>query len=418
MKNKTAWDWQTEEKQVPIKEWENEFNWVQEPCVSPDGEKVAAIVNIDEMEFGVCVNGEAWPETFEKAWALKTGGDARMAALVSNDEEWTVCMDGANWDTWFDFIWNLDFSPDGSHVSAAIQKDMEYGMAVDDRMWENLYQSITGMIMSPKGDTAAVVQVDAMAQADISAYAAGIFAVARNGEVVSDKFVNIDDITFDPDSKNTAFTIRKNKLEYAPAMEGGSWRNSFQYCWAPSFINNGQSIVAPVRLGGKWHLFKDETDFWKRPFGQLHKLAVHDPAGKIAAVVSEDFGKWGICENNRMLNFQCDTMISDLFYTPDGSQLIAVFKNRGTWDIAVNGTQWGLKADKLWAPSVDQEGSLLATRMEKNGKYFVIVNGTVASGDVDMAFEPEISPDNEKILLKTIKDGIYRRQILPLDRIL
>ena len=52
-----GWDWETGEKQVAMTDWKDQFNWVEEPYVSPDGEKVAAVVNIDEGEFNVCVNG-------------------------------------------------------------------------------------------------------------------------------------------------------------------------------------------------------------------------------------------------------------------------------------------------------------------------------------------------------------------------
>ena len=54
MTDKTNWDWETKEKQVSdLNEWKSSYNWVEEPYVSPDGEKIAAIVNTDDMEFNV-----------------------------------------------------------------------------------------------------------------------------------------------------------------------------------------------------------------------------------------------------------------------------------------------------------------------------------------------------------------------------
>lgn len=416
------WDWQTPEKQIPVKEWEADFNWVQEPCVSPDGERIAAIANEDEAQFAVCVNGETWEEPFEKAWSLKFAPDGRLAVLGANDEEWTVCVDGQRWENRFDYVWDLKFTPDGSHIGAAIQQDSEYGMAVNDVPWETLYQNISGTVLGPEGNCAAVVQVDHMDQADIEAFASGLFCVAVNGEIQSDRFMNIEDICFDFTEKKTAFSVRKSRLEYAPADSRGPWKSSFQFAWGPRFIDNGASVIAPVRQNGKWHLFKDESNFWNRPFEQLWKLAVHENSKHIAAVVSEQFGKWRICENNLVLDFQCDTMISDLFYSHNGDMLVAVFKDKGFWDIAVSRKghviSWGLGADKLWTPVISPDHTIAATRMEKNGRYYLVVNGKTYPKDFDMMFDPRISPDSDRILLKAIKDGIYYRQILPLDKVL
>ena len=59
MVEEQSWDWETGEKRIPFGEWKENFRWVEEPYVSPDGEKIAAIVNIDEGQFSVCVNGES-----------------------------------------------------------------------------------------------------------------------------------------------------------------------------------------------------------------------------------------------------------------------------------------------------------------------------------------------------------------------
>ena len=46
MKGGHGWDWEISEKKVAIKAWEASFGWVEEPYASPDGEAVAAIVNV------------------------------------------------------------------------------------------------------------------------------------------------------------------------------------------------------------------------------------------------------------------------------------------------------------------------------------------------------------------------------------
>ena len=71
MVDTSNWDWDTGEKQIDMSGWAGNFQWVEEPYASPDGESVAAIVNVDEGEFKVCVNGRVSDETYDKIWHLR-----------------------------------------------------------------------------------------------------------------------------------------------------------------------------------------------------------------------------------------------------------------------------------------------------------------------------------------------------------
>ncbi len=145
------WDWETKEKLVSdLNEWKTSYEWVEEPYVSPDGEKIAAIVNTDEAEFNVCENSKAWEieEPFEKAYSLRYSPDGRLIALTAADDEWKPVVDGKPWETIFDFVWDLKFSKDGKAIAVATQTDGEYCMAVNDVSWEDTYSFITCMILS------------------------------------------------------------------------------------------------------------------------------------------------------------------------------------------------------------------------------------------------------------------------------
>jgi len=123
MVNVSSWDWDIGKKQITdIDAWKDTYSWIEEPYVSPDGEKIAAVVKTDEMEFNVCVNGTAWEGGFDKVWYLRFGPDNRLTALVSDTGEWTVAVDGAAWENRFDYVWNTQFSPDGNNIIAAVQK--------------------------------------------------------------------------------------------------------------------------------------------------------------------------------------------------------------------------------------------------------------------------------------------------------
>lgn len=416
--DKENWDWQTPVKQIPIKEWQDRYNWMEAPCVSPDGEHIAAIVNLDEACFGVCDNGQTWDETFEKAWSLKYAPNGTLSALVSKDEEWTVCLDGTLWDTWFDFIWDLQTSSDGVYIGAAVQKDMAYGMAVNDKVWENMYDNITGAILSDQGNSAAIVQVEKLGQADIDKFSQGVFSAAIEGLAYPSRFMNVWDLTFDRRGIQIAYAIRKNRTDYSLVNGNEAWGRNFQAVWKPEFFNQDSAIVAPVKLDGKWYLFKDGHAFWDQPFAQLWKLVIHDASNQIAAIVSNAFGKWTLCVNGKTWPFHCNNMIWDPFFSSDGKKLMALFKHNNTWDVVVNGHSWQLKADKLWRPALSANNDIIATRMEKNGRYFLIVNKKIFHRSFDMIFEPQISPENDKILLKSIQDGIYKRQILKINTII
>ena len=59
MPGKIDWDWWTEEKCIAnVNEWRKQFTVVQEFAVSNDGEKIAAVVEIENKKAVPCVNGK------------------------------------------------------------------------------------------------------------------------------------------------------------------------------------------------------------------------------------------------------------------------------------------------------------------------------------------------------------------------
>jgi len=81
MDDKSQWDWNLGQRDIAdMASWRSKFNWVEEPQVSPDGEKIAAIVNQAEGEFTVCGNGQAWENIFDKIWYLRTALPGRTSS--------------------------------------------------------------------------------------------------------------------------------------------------------------------------------------------------------------------------------------------------------------------------------------------------------------------------------------------------
>jgi hypothetical protein len=412
MEEKQSLDWDTDLKEIPVKEWETRFNWVEEPCISPDGEQIASIVNVDDMVFGVCVNGEVWEGEYEKAWNLRALPNNKFVACICQDEEWTLAVNGKEWTNRYDFIWDLQIT--GSHIGLGFQTDGEYGMVVDDTPWDTVYPNMNGMVLGNAGSSAAVVQVESMAAADVEAFKRGVFSVALNGKAFDQTFLNAWDISLDEKSKILAWSARLTREAYTIVVNGKPWENSFQSVWKPEFADQGDSIVAPVRQGGKWRLFKDDQVFWKTGYEQLWRVKISPENNRIAAIVAPTFGKWTVAQDDRVWPISIDTMIRDLYYSQDGSCLVAALKNRGTWTLAVNGNLWDLAADKIFTPCISPDGSIVAVVIERYGSYFMAVNNQVITGAHGFMASPVISPDAQKILVKGIENGIYKRRILSL----
>ena len=177
-----SWDWETGEKAIPTGPWNDKFRWVEEPYASPDGEKVSAIINLDEGEFSVCVNGEIWENVFDKIWYLRFSPDGRLTALVSEMAEWTVAVDGIAWEKKFGYAWDTAFSPDGKNIAVSVQNDMQYCMALNGVTWENTFSNMTNTALSPDGKrTAATVQTEKFGEAEIHKFQEGAYTAAING---------------------------------------------------------------------------------------------------------------------------------------------------------------------------------------------------------------------------------------------
>jgi hypothetical protein len=125
---KDSWDWDPSSREISnIDQWKADFNEVQEFVVSPDGQKVAAVVQNEDETFTPCINGETWENSFEKAWSLKFSPDGRLFCLGMNDDEWTIIEDDRPWEDSFEYVWNLKFSQNGKGAGANIRTSDGYG---------------------------------------------------------------------------------------------------------------------------------------------------------------------------------------------------------------------------------------------------------------------------------------------------
>jgi len=313
------WDWQTGEKIIAVGPWQETFNWVEEYQVSPDGERIAAIVNQDEAEFRVCVNGEPWEGVFDKAWYLRFSPDGRLTALVSEMGEWTLAVDGLLWENRFAYIWNTLFSHDGQHIAAAVQQDMKYGMALDGVCWTGLFANLSNASLSPDGgQAAAAVQVEALSEGDIYRFQEGTYTVADNGSPWEKCFVNVWRISHGPDGRLAA-EVRINLYEYTIAVDGTCWEETFASVWEPVVHPVTGAVVAPVRRGSRWTLFQDGSPLWDDDFLQLWHQTFSAAGDTLAAIVAPSYGKWTVAVDGRPWPVTFGSMVTDLVLSDDGT---------------------------------------------------------------------------------------------------
>ena len=73
-------DWTSGKKCIAdINDWRKQFPVVQELVASDDGEKIAAVVEIENKKAAPCLNGKIWGRTYERVWPLKFTPDNRLA---------------------------------------------------------------------------------------------------------------------------------------------------------------------------------------------------------------------------------------------------------------------------------------------------------------------------------------------------
>ncbi|MFW6284088.1 MAG: hypothetical protein ACOC1H_01710 [Desulfosalsimonas sp.] len=215
------WDWTPGQRKIgDFPAWRDRFSYMEEPYVSGDGEKIAAIVKTEDETFTVCVNGTLWEAQYDKVWHLRFAPDQRALALVSDMAMWTVAVDGTAWTNWYEFVWKPCFGKNAPHITAAAQKELRYRAVTNDVPWENEFFALTYLTVSPDGKTAAaVVQDTPLPEADIEKFQESGFTVAINGKPWKNHYVNIWELAFSENGDHLAAELRTSLYDYTIAVD-------------------------------------------------------------------------------------------------------------------------------------------------------------------------------------------------------
>ncbi|WP_353684303.1 hypothetical protein V4D30_00540 [Thermodesulfovibrio sp. 3907-1M] len=412
------WDWETKEKLVcDVSEYNDKFCLVHEFIVSPDGEKIAAVVEIEDKRVTPCINGKTWDDTFERVCFLRLITDGSVACLVLKNYEWTMAKDEVLLDETFDYAWNLQFSKDASCVAFNVKKGDSYGVCVNGKVWDNLFFDARDLFIAPDGSkTACYVRTKNPQLLDIFSFKEGVWTVAVNGIAWDKNFISVYGLTFSSQGRAAA-TARLSQQEFTVAVDGNLWNEIFPNAWEPVFVNESD-ICVPVKTEKGWSLVLNGKPLWNKYFVQLWHQTVSPDGKKIAAVVSPEFGKWTVAVDGVAWTRTFSQAVLPPQFSPDGKKVASVVRENNLWTVAVDGVAWNEGFERVWTPQFSPDGSHIVAKAERQGVFFIVLDGKIGKDVFDMLWEPVFSPDGEKILVRCIKNGKYYRKILSIGEIL
>lgn len=407
-------DWSTGSTVLTdLSEWRDRFADIRELCISPYGEKAAAIVETADDKYSVCVNGVLWDAEFDKIWHLRFGPDGRLSALVSDGGVWTVATEGVPWSNQFEFVWNLQFARQGKDIITAAQNDRSYLAVKNDIPWEKGFYSLSRLSICPAtGKTAATVQIIPFREGEIEAFQRGCFSVAVDGHAWDSHFVNAWETGFSADGAHVAAEVRTSLYDYTVAVDDKLWDRTYRSIWRPRFSPRDGSVTAPVRYDNHWHLVKDGGPFWRRRYIQLWNHMYSPDGERIAAIVAPKFGRWTIAVDDRLWRHDFRELVTDAVFSPDGLRVACIGKSDGRWTLAVDDRPWDMAVDMAWPPVFSPDGRSVAAKIEQGGRYTVAINGSLLDEAADMLWGPVFSPDSRKIRIASMTGGKSGGQII------
>ncbi len=419
---KESWDWGTKNKVIAnIKEWKEKYIDIRELTPSPDGEKIAGIVQPETRRFTLCVNGETWEDLFDRVYSLKFNLENQPICLIYTDYQWTVAIGDkgeTRWENMFDMMWNLTLSADTKSIAVNIRtSEMTSGVSLNDQPWEETYPEIQGLVMSPDGSkVASCVQINQRRELDIFWFYEKNFTIAIDGKTWDKSFLYLWAPTFSSDGNHVAACLMTDLAKYTIIVDGKPWNKEFGGCWEPIFVPGTADVIAPVQTPQGWTLAKNGDPIWPY-FIQVWKQKFSPDGKKLAAVVAVDVGKWTVAVDGNPWKTVFNQIVANPIFSPDGERVATAIKHNDKWGVAVDDKVWEETFDMVWDPVFSPAGDKVVVRAEKNGKYYIVVNGKVGKEAYEWVWDPVFSPDGNKILVRCIKDGKYCRKVFSIDEI-
>lgn len=391
---------------------------VSDIIVSKDGEKVAHIVEVEDRQFTVFVNGEPWQNTFERICFPQFLSDGSFICLCLSNYEWNLVIDGDRQEPSFDYAWNLVQSKDGNSFAFNVKRENSYGLCVNGTLWDEFFFDARDIVFSQDGKRVATyVRTKNPPLLDIFSFREGVWTLAVDGKVWDKNFISIFGATFSLNSKSVAATVRLGQQQYTVSVDGKPWDKSFINAWEPIFIGNS-SVCLPAKEERGWTLFVDGKKAWKRNYVQLWNLSVCPSHSKIAATAATEFGKWTVIVDDIPWKRTFSQAVLAPIFSPDGARVAAVVRERDRWTVAVDGIPWESDFERISNLQFSPDGRHLVAKAYQNGKYLVVIDGKLGKESFDRLWEPSFCANGEGIIMRAVQNGKYIRKTLKFSEIL
>ena len=414
MEDQKRYDWEPSVREIGNTALLPECAWQEEWQIAPDCESFAAVSALDDGTFTLRRNDALWETRSDKMYNCQFAPDGRLTALSQSDGEWSLVVDDEEGEEKADYLWGTRFNAQGT-IAVPMQTGMEYGMLVNGAPWEQLYTAATDFVLSEGGNTAAVVQIAGLGQADLEGFRKGIYTVAVNGEAWEESYLNAWSPCFDKEGHRVACTVRVTPYEYTISINGQRWGETYPCAWEPVFEPQSGDVIAPIRKEGKWGLARNGSLFWKPAFAQCWTPKAASAEGQyVWAVVAPSYGAFTVACNATPWSCRFPS-VTDFTLSPDGKRAAALgSRNNSEFRIMVDGKVWDEAFDMAWPTVFAPTGEHVAAKVRRNGKYALFCDGKPVIDELDGVWNPTFSPDGSVLLFCSLKDGVFSRHTVRL----
>jgi hypothetical protein len=148
---RVAGSWTIAENGSPI--WDGRHVQLWNQRLSPDGERIAAVVAPSFGQWTVAVDDALWPLRISDLVLppVFSPDSQRVAAAIRDQERWTMVVEGKVWPESFDMVWDPVFTPDSRSVMAKVERDGRFAVAIDGRVWSPWFEGLWTPVPSPDG---------------------------------------------------------------------------------------------------------------------------------------------------------------------------------------------------------------------------------------------------------------------------
>ncbi|MFH1540081.1 MAG: WD40 repeat domain-containing protein, partial [bacterium] len=211
--------------------WEEKYEYVWNTRFSEDGKYIGVQAKRD-FEHTISVNGKAFEKTFlsSREFALSPDGQ-KAAALVQVEQlaeadifkflegTWSVAVNGVPWEKKFVNVWGVVINPHNGQVAAQVRLGIcEFTIAVDDKMWDERFASVWQPAFRPGGDSLIV-----------PAKVGGGWTLVEDGKPIWDsRYAQLWYHKFSPDAKKIGAIVALEMGRWTVAIDDKPWKTTFK----------------------------------------------------------------------------------------------------------------------------------------------------------------------------------------------